>query len=74
MYSCQRSLPRLPVPNLHSTLEMLLESLKPLCSEEELAELQTEAEAFEKGLIGRRLQRILILKGWWMPNYVTDWW
>ena len=73
LYSCQRSLPRLPVPNLHSTLEKLLTSLKPLCSEQELAELRKEATEFEKG-VGTKLQRILILKSWWAPNYVTDWW
>ena len=73
LYSCQKSLPRLPVPNLHSTLEKLLESLKPLSSKTELEELRKEAEAFEKG-IGSKLQRILLFKSWWAPNYVSDWW
>ncbi len=73
LYSCQNSLPRLPVPSLSSTLKKLVESLKPLCSQEELDELQKEAGEFEKG-VGSKLQRILILKSWWAPNYVTDWW
>lgn len=73
LYSCQRSLPRLPVPNLHTTLEKLVASLKPLCSAEELDELTKEAAEFENG-IGNKLQRILYLKSWWAPNYVTDWW
>ncbi|KAF2350039.1 Acyltransferase ChoActase/COT/CPT [Trinorchestia longiramus] len=73
LYSCQRSLPRMPVPPLHSTMERLLESLEPLCSAEELAQYRREAEHFER-TIGRRFQRLLSLKAWWSPNYVTDWW
>lgn len=73
LYSCQRSLPRLPVPTLRFTLEKLLESLEPLCDEAEMEELRREAETFERGL-GSNLQHILTLKSWWAPNYVTDWW
>jgi len=73
LYSCQRSLPRLPVPSLGQTLEKLLLSLTPLCDKEELETLYEEAKEFEKGL-GRKLQHILVLKSWWAPNYVSDWW
>jgi len=73
LYSCQRSLPRLPVPNLHSTLESLLDSLKPLTTTDELEQLRKDALEFEKGT-GSKLQRILQLRSWWVPNYVSDWW
>jgi hypothetical protein len=55
-------------------MKTLIESLKPVCSEEELEELQKEAAEFEKSPLASRLQRILILKSWWVPNYVSDWW
>jgi carnitine O-palmitoyltransferase 1 len=74
LYSCQRSLPRLPVPNLHQTLVLLLDSLKPVYSANEFQELIADAAAFENSNLTKKLQRILILKSWWMPNYVSDWW
>lgn len=73
LYSCQRSLPRQPIPKLKCTLEKLIDSLQPLCDKVEIDELRREAESFEKGL-GSNLQNILILKSWWAPNYMTDWW
>lgn len=73
LYSCQRSLPRMPVPPLDETLSKLLESLKPLCSEEEYKQYKQDAADFEC-TIGCRLQRLLYLKSWWAPNYVSDWW
>ncbi|KAK8725563.1 hypothetical protein OTU49_010621 [Cherax quadricarinatus] len=73
LYSCQRSLPRMPVPPLEETLGKLLDSLKPLCSEEEFKEYTKQANEFES-TVGPRLQRLLYLKSWWAPNYVSDWW
>ncbi|XP_076057083.1 carnitine O-palmitoyltransferase 1, liver isoform-like [Oratosquilla oratoria] len=73
LYSCQRSLPRLPVPPLRETMAKLLESLEPLCTEEEFNSYKDQAQEFEN-TIGPRLQRILHIKSWWAPNYVSDWW
>lgn len=73
LYSFQRSLPRLPVPKLSDTIEKLLESLKPIKSAEELAVIRKQAQDFERG-IGPRLQKLLYLKSWITPNYVSDWW
>lgn len=42
LYSCQRSLPRLPVPAVRDTLNRLYESLKPLCTEDELKEIMQQ--------------------------------
>jgi len=73
LYSFQRSLPKLPVPKLHDTMQKLIESLRPILSEEELAIVKKQATEFEN-TIGPKLQRLLILKSWITPNYVTDWW
>lgn len=75
LYSCQQSLPRMPVPSLKDTLSRLLDSLKPLYGEdtEEWTELVQEAAKFEK-TTGPKLQSILVLKSWWSQNFVTDWW
>lgn len=73
LYSFQRSLPKMPVPALGETIERLLDSLRPIKSEEELALLRKQAKEFEHGL-GPRLQKLLILKSWITQNYVSDWW
>lgn len=73
LYSCQRSLPRMPVPPLHDTIDRLLESLQPVCISEELKELTMQANKFEKTL-GPALQRLLYLRSWIASNYVSDWW
>ncbi|XP_042905266.1 carnitine O-palmitoyltransferase 1, liver isoform [Parasteatoda tepidariorum] len=73
LYSCQRSLPRLPVPPVKDTLNRLYESLKPLCTDEELKEIQQKGKEFENTL-AHKLQNILLLKSWFCQNYVSDWW
>lgn len=45
----------------------------PLLSESEHKTIARKAEEFQNG-IGKKLQRYLVLKSWWSPNYVTDWW
>lgn len=44
LYSFQRSLPKLPVPKLQDTLRKLIESLKPIVSEEELAIIKKQSQ------------------------------
>lgn len=73
LYSCQRSLPRLPVPPLHDTIERLLDSLKAICTQEEMKVLEMQAQKFETTL-GPTLQRLLYLRSWISGNYVTEWW
>ncbi|GIY30960.1 carnitine O-palmitoyltransferase 1, liver isoform [Caerostris extrusa] len=73
LYSCQRSLPRLPVPAVKETLKRLNESLKPLCTEEELKEIKKLGKEFESTL-AHKLQNVLYLKSWFCQNYVSDWW
>lgn len=50
LYSFQRSLPKLPVPKLHDTLEKLIESLEPIVSEEELAIVKKQATVSSKNI------------------------
>ncbi|KAL3887263.1 hypothetical protein ACJMK2_027207 [Sinanodonta woodiana] len=75
LYGCQQSLPRLHVPPLRDTLKGLIHSLKPLYGDgsEMIQTLKKESKEFERTL-GQKLQRILYLKSWWSPNYVSDWW
>ncbi|XP_061434655.1 carnitine O-palmitoyltransferase 1, liver isoform-like [Lethenteron reissneri] len=73
LFSFQASLPRLPVPALHSTVTRCLESMRPLMNEDSFSQLESLSRDFESGL-GRRLQRYLVLKSWWASNYVSDWW
>jgi carnitine O-palmitoyltransferase 1 len=47
--------------------------MRPIVDDENYQRLKSEAEDFESG-IGRKLQKYLILKSWWAPNYVSDWW
>ena len=48
LYSFQRSLPRMPVPTLRETIHKLFESLKPVCSEEELSLLKKQSKVSSK--------------------------
>ncbi|KAK3596698.1 hypothetical protein CHS0354_038035 [Potamilus streckersoni] len=75
LYGCQQSLPRLNVPPLKDTLKGLIQSLKPLYGDDSeiIQTLKKESKEFERNL-GQKLQRILYLKSWWSPNYVSDWW
>lgn len=47
--------------------------MRPLLSDSELQSLAQKAEVFRSG-VGKSMQRYLVLKSWWSPNYVTDWW
>lgn len=73
LYSYEKSLPYLPVPDLDSTTKRYLKSVKPLLSEERFKKMETLAEEFKNGL-GIKLQRYLVWKSWWSTNYISDWW
>ncbi len=73
LYSFQESLPRLPVPNLDDTIARYLQSMLPFLNENEHKAIAQKAEDFKNG-IGKNMQRYLVWKSWWSPNYVTDWW
>ncbi|KAI0232984.1 Carnitine O-palmitoyltransferase 1, liver [Lamellibrachia satsuma] len=75
LYSCQKSLPYLPLPRLNDTVDKFLTSLQALYGKEsdEFQEFETEAKKFKSG-VGVKLQRALVLKSWWAQNWITDWW
>ncbi|KAJ8937761.1 hypothetical protein NQ318_006624 [Aromia moschata] len=73
LYSYQGSLPRLPLPSVHDTMQRYLRSVKPLLSEDGYKRMEKLANEFENG-IGKKLQRYILLKSWTSTNYVSDWW
>ncbi|KAI4470728.1 carnitine o-acyltransferase [Holotrichia oblita] len=73
LYSFQGSLPKLPLPSLHSTMTRYMRSVRPLLDDENYDKMQKLADDFQNG-IGVKLQRYLLLKSWWSSNYVSDWW
>ncbi|KAL0280460.1 UNVERIFIED_CONTAM: hypothetical protein PYX00_001740 [Menopon gallinae] len=73
LYSFQGSLPRLPLPPVHDTMQRYLRSVRPILNDQEYERMVKLASEFENG-IGKKLQRYLILKSWWATNYVSDWW
>ncbi|CAG2103753.1 unnamed protein product [Medioppia subpectinata] len=73
LYSYQASLPRLPLPPLHTTIDRYLLSVRALLDDREFERTRRLAEEFRDG-VGRKFQRYLWLKSWWSSNYVSDWW
>ncbi|XP_065211609.1 carnitine O-palmitoyltransferase 1, liver isoform isoform X2 [Planococcus citri] len=73
LYSYQGSLPRLPLPPVHDTMQRYLRSVRPLLDDENYDKMRQMARDFENG-IAVKLQRYLILKSWFATNYVSDWW
>jgi carnitine O-palmitoyltransferase 1 len=50
-----------------------LESVRPLCDDNEFNKFVQWSQEFESTL-GKKLQRWLQLKWWTSDNYVSDWW
>lgn len=73
LYSYEKSLPYLPVPDLDATTMRFLETVRPLLSEERFKKMEKLAEDFKNGL-GKKLQRYLVWRSWWSTNYISDWW
>nr|XP_022908383.1 carnitine O-palmitoyltransferase 1, liver isoform isoform X1 [Onthophagus taurus] len=73
LYSLQGSLPKLPLPSVHDTMQRYLRSARPLLDDENYEKMVKLAAEFESG-IAVKLQRYLILKSWFSSNYVSDWW
>jgi len=73
LYSNQGSLPKLPVPSITQTTTRWLASVKPILPPQEFEEMKGLVEGFRRRE-GPTFQRYLILKSWFSPNYVTDWW
>ncbi|KAL5520033.1 hypothetical protein ACEPAG_1693 [Sanghuangporus baumii] len=76
MLRFQKSLPRLPVPPLSSTLHKYLETVQPHLTPEEFAKTTSVVKAFAESAFGAELQRRLEVRraesG--MKNWLADWW
>jgi hypothetical protein len=73
LFSFQSSLPRLPVPNLHDTVESFINARKILQTEDEERATKKLADAF-LAEEGPSLQWRLYLKHFFSMNYISDWW
>eukprot|EP00124_Ichthyophonus_hoferi_P000107 Ihof_evm27s3 gene=Ihof_evmTU27s3 len=73
LYSFQKFLPSLPVPNLKDTVDRYLLSIESVLSPEIVERNKGYANEFLKNE-GPKTQWYLILRSWLTDNYVTDWW
>ncbi|OWZ19424.1 Choline/Carnitine O-acyltransferase [Phytophthora megakarya] len=74
-YALQTSLPHLPVPPLHATLDKYLRSLEPLVTKEELKKTTALVQQFGKsGGEGEALQSELLHRASIQENWLTEWW
>eukprot|EP00047_Mylnosiga_fluctuans_P004149 m.232930 g.232930 ORF g.232930 m.232930 type:complete len:402 (-) comp12436_c0_seq1:1213-2418(-) len=72
-YSYQNVIPRLSVPSLKDTCNNYLDCARPLLDDAEFERMKRLADEFQESE-GPGLQRLLWLKSWIVPNFVTDWW
>lgn len=71
LYSFQVSLPSLPLPSVHDTMQRYLLSIRPLLADDQsYARMEQLANEFEL-TIAPKLQKYLVLKSWWSSNYVS---
>lgn len=74
-YELQTSLPPLPVPSLHATLDKYLRSLDPLVTKEELEQTRKLVQEFGKpGGQGEALQAQLLQRAKEKQNWLAEWW
>lgn len=73
MRAYQGCLPGQPVPKVSETIRLYLESMEPILSTEEFAQLKADSDKFQKEE-GKTLQRYLQYKYCTSTNYVSDWW
>ncbi|ETM45808.1 hypothetical protein L914_09230 [Phytophthora nicotianae] len=74
-YELQASLPHLPVPSLHTTLDKYLRSLESLVTKEELEQTRKLVHEFGKpGGQGEALQTELLQRAKEKENWLAEWW
>ena len=74
LYAFQSALPSLKPPAAEATINLYLESMRPIVSETEYAALEEEAKAFLTCGHAKSLQNYLWMKALVYRNYITDWW
>uniref|UniRef100_A0A672QGZ2 Peroxisomal carnitine O-octanoyltransferase n=1 Tax=Sinocyclocheilus grahami TaxID=75366 RepID=A0A672QGZ2_SINGR len=72
-FEYQSSLPALPVPHLHDSLNKYLHAVKPFASEEEFRATVAIVKRFEEG-IGQQLHQKLLKRAKSRRNWLEDWW
>lgn len=72
-FQYQSSLPALPVPDLHDSLDKYLHAVKPFASEEEFRATAVIVKHFEEG-IGHQLHQKLLQRAKSRRNWLEDWW
>ncbi|KFM59850.1 Carnitine O-acetyltransferase, partial [Stegodyphus mimosarum] len=71
----QQSLPRLPVPPLHPSLEKYLLSVRPLLTEEEYRNTEKVVKEFgAPGGLGVKLHTMLKERAKVTENWLDEWW
>ncbi|XP_054166845.1 peroxisomal carnitine O-octanoyltransferase-like [Oppia nitens] len=66
-------LPALPVPSLKTSLELYLETVRPVATDDEYARTETIVRNFENG-IGNDLQQMLMKRAESSKNWLELWW
>uniref|UniRef100_A0A8C1DD58 Peroxisomal carnitine O-octanoyltransferase n=2 Tax=Cyprinus carpio TaxID=7962 RepID=A0A8C1DD58_CYPCA len=72
-FQYQSSLPALPVPDLHDSLNKYLHAVKPFASDEEFRATVAVVKRFEEG-IGQQLHQKLLKRAKSRRNWLEDWW
>ncbi|XP_054726486.1 peroxisomal carnitine O-octanoyltransferase [Anastrepha obliqua] len=72
-YDFDETLPALPLPELHDTLQRYYESLKPFGTAEELNNSEQIIKEFETG-VGAQLHKELKQRAAMKKNWLDEWW
>uniref|UniRef100_A0A8C1XS66 Peroxisomal carnitine O-octanoyltransferase n=1 Tax=Cyprinus carpio TaxID=7962 RepID=A0A8C1XS66_CYPCA len=72
-FQYQSSLPALPVPDLHDSLNKYLHAVKPFASDEEFRATVAVVKRFEED-IGQQLHQKLLKRAKSRRNWLEDWW
>ncbi|KAJ1965552.1 Carnitine O-acetyltransferase mitochondrial [Dipsacomyces acuminosporus] len=76
LFQHQSQLPKLPVPDLSSTLAKYIESLEPVLPKDKFEQSKQIAEEFAQSAEGKELQRRLEARAAepGRPNWLEEWW
>ena len=75
MFSMENKLPKLPVPNLHDTLQKYITALEPIMFDSEYEHTKKIVDEFKKkGGVGEKLQNKLLEKAEKCDNWLAEWW
>ncbi|RWS08099.1 peroxisomal carnitine O-octanoyltransferase-like protein [Dinothrombium tinctorium] len=67
------TLPSLPIPSLHNTLDLYLDTVRPVVDNAEFAATEEIVKKFENG-IGQKLHQKLVQRAQGKRNWLEEWW